>query len=115
MLLVSVWYNDGANTGEENTKDLQCSGKPKLWNIDNIRRVLEENPQNKSTRRLSKELCASKDTIHRQIKTFGISYRSCRSVTHELTPQQAKRKVDICRQLIGNPMARFIRRIIRYD
>ena len=50
------------NTGEENTKDLPRSGSSKLWDIENIRRVLEENPQ-KSTRRLSGELGASKDTI----------------------------------------------------
>ena len=33
------------NTGEANTEDLPCSGRPKLWDIDNIRRVLEQNPQ----------------------------------------------------------------------
>ena len=34
------------NTEQEkkNTKDLPCSGRPKLWDIENIRRVLEENP-----------------------------------------------------------------------
>ena len=31
------------NTGEENTKDLPRSGRPRLWDIENIRRVLEEN------------------------------------------------------------------------
>ena len=102
------------NTGEENTKDLPRSGK--LWDIENIRRVLEENPQKKSTRRLSEELDASKDTLQRQINTLGKSYRSCRSVPHELTPQQALPRVAICRQFIGNPMdVRFIRRIVTCD
>lgn len=73
------------NNGEENTKDLPRSGRPKVWNIEDTSRALEEDPQ-KSTRRLSEELGASKDTIHRQIKTLGKSYRSCRSVPHELTP-----------------------------
>ena len=36
------------NTREENTKDLPRSEISKLWDIDNIRRILEENPQ-KST------------------------------------------------------------------
>ena len=32
---------------------------------------------------------------------------------HELTPQKAQRRVDICRQHIGNPMDdKFIRRIL---
>ena len=49
-------------------------------------------------------------------KTLGKSYRSCRSAPHELTPQQAQRGVDVCRQLIGNPMDdRFIRRIVTCD
>ena len=67
----------------------------------------------KSTRRISGELGASKDTIHRLIKTLVKSYRRCRYVSHELTPQQAQHRVDICRQLIGNPMDdRFIRKIV---
>ena len=37
------------NTGEENTKDLPRSGRPKLWDIENISRVLEENPQKKDS------------------------------------------------------------------
>ena len=56
-----------------------------------MRRVLEENSQ-KCTRTLSEELGASKDSTHRQIKKLV----SCRSVPHELTPQQAQRGVDIC-------------------
>ena len=78
------------------------SGRPKLWDIENIRRALEENLL-KSTLRLKEELSASEDTIRREIKTLGKSYRSCKSIPHELTPQQAQRRVDICRQLIGYP------------
>ena len=74
------------------TKDLPHSGAFKLWDIKDIRRVLEENPQ-KSTCRPSEELGASKDTIHRKIKTLEKSYRSCRSVPHELTPQEAQCRV----------------------
>ena len=33
------------NTGEEYTKDFLRSERTKLWDIKNIRRVLEENPQ----------------------------------------------------------------------
>ena len=80
------------NAGEENTKDLPYSGRPKSWNIDNIHRVLEENPQ-KSTQRLSEKHDSSKDTIHRQIKTLRKSYRHCRSVPQELTLQQAQHRV----------------------
>ena len=47
------------NTGEENTKKLPRSTRPKLWDVEDIRRVLEQNSQ-KCTRRLSEELGASK-------------------------------------------------------
>ena len=108
------WFQS-FNTGEENTKDLPRSGKTKLCNIENIRRVFF-NKIRKKYSMLSEELGASKDTIHRQIKTLGKSYRSCRSVPHELTPQKVQRIMNICRQLIGNPMdERFIRRIAIYD
>ena len=51
-----------------------------------------------------------------RLKTLGKSCRSCRSLPPELTPQQAQRSVDICRQLIGNPTDdRFIRRIVTCD
>ena len=69
----------------------------------------------KSIHRLSEELGASKDTIHCQIKTYGKSYRSCRSVPHELTPQQDQRRLNIS-HLIGNTMDDiFFRRIVTCD
>ena len=70
----------------------------------------------KNMYRLSEEHGASKDTIHRQIKTLGNSYSSCRSVLHEMAPQQVQRRVDICQQVIGKPMDdRFIRVIVTCD
>ena len=48
--LVSVWHNNDSNalTLEKKTvKDLPRSGRLKLWDIENIRRVLEENLQKK--------------------------------------------------------------------
>ena len=54
--------------------------------------------------------------MHRHIKTLGKSYRSYKSARHELIPQQAQCRVDICCQLISNPMDdRFIRRIVTCD
>ena len=109
---VTQWWFQHFNIGEENTKDLPCSGRRKLWDIENIHRVLEEN---------SKKVfvgCQNtiKDTIHHQIKTLGKSYRSWRSVPHELTPSQAQCRVDISSQLVGNSKDdRFIRRIVTCD
>ena len=48
--------------------------------------------------------------------TLVNSYRTLRSVPHELTPQQSQPRVDICRQLIGNPMDdKFISNIVTCD
>ena len=92
------------DTGEENTEELPHSGRRKLCSIENKFRVLEENPRKKSTYRLSEELGETKNITHRHIKTLGKLYGSCRSALHELTPQQAQRRADICRQLVDNPM-----------
>ena len=37
---VAKWWFQRFNGGEENTKDLPHSGRPKLWDNENIRRVL---------------------------------------------------------------------------
>ena len=39
---VQRWFQH-FNAGEENTKHLPRSGRPKLWDIENIGTVLEEN------------------------------------------------------------------------
>ena len=89
------------NTAEENNKDVPRCEIPKLWDIKNICRVLEENPQ-KSTRSCQKNLMHQKIPYIARL-TLVNSYRSCRSVPHELTPQQAQHRADMCLQLIGIP------------
>ena len=71
--------------------------------------TVEEEPREN----LNQENWAYRGSNPGPLKTLGKSCRSCRSVSHELTPQQAQHRVDICRQLIGNPEDnRFIRRIV---
>ena len=89
--LVSVWHN--VSTLEKKT--LKIYHVLEDLNYCGILRIYAEfwKKIRKNTRRPSKELGATKDTIHRQIKTLGKSYRSCRSVHHELTSQQPQRIV----------------------
>ena len=66
----------------------------------------------KSTRRLSEELAASKRTLHRQIKTLEKNHAKAVDL-YLMNRHQNRLNVDICRQVIGNPMDdRFIRRIL---
>ena len=48
--------------GEENNKDLPFSGSPKLWDIENIGRVLKENPKKVLVR-------CEKGLVHHKIPT----------------------------------------------
>ena len=48
-----------------------------------------------------KNLVHQKITIDLQMKTRGKSYRSCKSVPHEMTPQHAQRRVNIYSFLTG--------------
>jgi hypothetical protein len=69
-----------------------------------------------STRRLSETLGPSKRTIHRHLTALGNIYKSCRVVPHELTAEQAQRRVEFGRKLLQLPKDhRFIKRIITCD
>ena len=86
--LVSVWHNDRSKVSTLEKKT------PKIYHVlENLIMVYWEYMQSferksaketRPTRRLSEELRASKDTIHRQIKKLGKSYTSCRPAPHEL-------------------------------
>ena len=75
-LVAQRWFQR-FNIGEDKTKYLPRSGRPKLWDNENVRRVLEENPQ-KSARKLSEELGDQKQPYIARL-TPGESHRRCRS------------------------------------
>ena len=66
------WF-ERFNTGEDNTKEIPHSVIPKLWDIENLCKFWMKIRKKISTHWLSGEHGASKDTIHRQIKTLGKS------------------------------------------
>jgi hypothetical protein len=58
----------------------------------------------------------SKSTIHSHLTALGKIYKSCRVVPHELTAEQAQRRVEFCRKLFQLPKDhRFIKRIATCD
>ena len=77
---MSVWRNDGSNVSTLEKKNTKHLGVLEDLNYGILRIYAEfrKKIRKKSTRRLSEELGESKDTINRQIKTLGKSYRNCR-------------------------------------
>ncbi|GBP68546.1 Histone-lysine N-methyltransferase SETMAR [Eumeta japonica] len=91
-----------------------------LWSVCDIDATKEaiETQSSTSTRPLSDSLRLSKDTIHRHLKSLGKTktYKNCRIVPHELNEFQAKRRIEVCKQLVAPPKDdRFIKRIITCD
>jgi hypothetical protein len=66
-----------------------------------------------SIHRLSDTLGPSKSNIHLHLTALGNIYKICRVVPHELTAEQAQRRVEFCRKLHQLPNDhRFIKRIV---
>jgi hypothetical protein len=73
--------------------------RPPIWDSEATKEAAEQRPPT-STRRLSDTLGPSKSTIHRHLTAVGKIYKSCRILPHELTAEQAQRRVEFCRILL---------------
>ena len=94
------------STGEENTKDLHVLENQNYW----IFGIYAEFWKKIRKQRL---VGCQKNLVHQTVlyvARLRHLANHAEAVRHELTPQQAKRRVDVCRQLICNPMDdRFMR------
>jgi hypothetical protein len=67
-------------------------------------------------RTLSDTFGPSQSTIYRHLTGLGKIYKSCKIVPHELTAEQAQRRVEFFRKLLQLPKDhRFIRIIVTCD
>lgn len=108
------WFNKFSN-GDTSLEKMKPSGRPRSFDLEATRAVSDENPK-LSTRVLAAEVGASQRTIARQLHEFGKVNRRCREVPHELTPLQAQKRVNTCKQLLTNPRdLRFIKKIVTCD
>jgi hypothetical protein len=102
-------------SGSLSLEDKQHPGRPQILDSEVTKGAAEQQPST-STRRLSDTLGPSNNTIHRHLTALGKIYKSCRVVPHELTAEQAQRRVEFCRKLLQLPKDHsFIKRIVTCD
>jgi hypothetical protein len=102
-------------SGNLSLEDEQRLGQPQIWDSEATKEATEQQTST-STGRLSDTLGPSKSTTHRHLTALGNIYNSCRILPHELTAEQAQRRVEFCRKLLQLPKDyRFIKRIVTCD
>jgi hypothetical protein len=105
------WFKRFAS-GNLSLEDEQRPGRPRIWDSEANKEAVEQQPST-SMRRLSDTLVPSKSTIHRHLTAPRKIYKSCSIVPHELTAEQARRRVEFCRKLLQlRTHHRFIKRIV---
>jgi transposase len=73
-----------------------------------------EDKPSSSTRDLADELRVAQRTVFNYLHKFDFVHKKPRQDPHELTEAQAIRRVEVCRQLLDNPLdERFWKRIVR--
>ena len=111
---VSRWFKR-FDSGDMNLEDQTRSGRPSVLNEEKLRAALEDEPSS-STRDLAEELEVSQRTVVNYLHKFDFVHKKPRQDPHELTEAQAARRVEICRQLLENPLDdRFWKRIVTCD
>jgi hypothetical protein len=95
------WFKRFAS-GNLSLEDEQRPGGPRIWDSEATKEAAEQQPST-STRRLSGTRGPSKSIIHRHLTALGKVYKSCRIVLHELTVEQAQRRVEFYRKLLQLP------------
>ena len=101
--------------GNASLEDQPRSGRPTTIDDEALRLKVELEPST-STRILSTEFGTSQFTINNHLGQLGFVNRHCRQVPHELTPDQARDRIDICKRLLGNPLdERHFKQIVACD
>ncbi|XP_029635077.1 histone-lysine N-methyltransferase SETMAR-like [Octopus sinensis] len=111
---ISKWYKR-FDSGDMTLEDKPRSGRPLKLDDGDLQTGLNIAPSS-STRELADELGVGKSTIHRHLRQLDFVHKKPRQDPHELTEAQANRRVEICRQLLSNPLDDwFWKRIVTSD
>ena len=101
--------------GNTSLEDQPRSGRPTAIDDEALRLAVEQEPST-STRILSTEFGTSRSTINNHLNKLGFVNRRCRQVSHQLIPDQARDRIDICKRLLENPLdERQFKRIVACD
>jgi histone-lysine N-methyltransferase SETMAR len=103
------------NEGDFDLEDMPRSGRPTVFDEGNLQAALDVEPSS-STRELAEELGVDQKTVWNHLKQLDFVHKKPRQDPHELTEAQAAKRVEICRQLLNNPLDdRFWKRIVTSD
>jgi histone-lysine N-methyltransferase SETMAR len=103
------------NEGNFDLEDRPRSGRPTVLDESDLQAALDAEPSS-STRDLEAELGVSHMTVWNHLQKLDFVHKKPRQDPHELTEAQANKRVEVCRQLLNNPLDdRFWKRIVTSD
>lgn len=112
---VSRWYKR-FDSGDLSLEDQPRSGRPSTLDNEDLRAALEDEPSSSSRELMSLLGVSSHQTVLNHLHQMDFVHKKPRQDPHELTEAQAKRRVEVCRQLLENPLDdRFWKRIVTSD
>ncbi|CAM4819728.1 unnamed protein product, partial [Rotaria magnacalcarata] len=101
--------------GDLDFEDKPRSGRPSILDEEDLRAALEDEPSS-NTRDLTDKLGVAQRTVVNYLHKFDFVYKKPRQDPYELTESQAIRRIEVCRQLLDNPLNdRFWKRIVTCD
>ncbi|CAF3228652.1 unnamed protein product [Rotaria socialis] len=112
---VSRWYKR-FDSGDLNLEDQPRSGRPSTLDNADLQAALEDEPSSSSRELASILGVSSNQTVLNHLYRMDFVHKKPRQGPYELTEAQAKHRVEVCRQLLENPLDdRFWKRIVTSD
>ena len=103
------------NEGDLDFEDTPRSGQPTVLDEGDLQDALAVELSS-STRELAEELGVDQKTVWNHLKQLDYVHKKPRQDPHELTEAQAAKRVEICRQLLNNPLDdHFWKKIVTSD
>jgi histone-lysine N-methyltransferase SETMAR len=92
------WYAK-FKTGDFSLEDMEKPGRPHSNKEGAVLQAIKQQPK-QSTRDLEKATGASRSTVRRILNRAGLEPKKPHVIPHALTPEQLKKRVDVCQSLV---------------